>query len=397
MFGLFLRITDGLLGIPHTSSKRVASGKPSRDEMIISRTPYRVSFFGGGTDYPAWHRKHGGAVLVSTIDKYCYVSFRALPPFFDHISRAVWSKVELVNDNYQIENPAIRGMFGYLAKQFEGYEIHHQGDLPARSGMGSSSSFIVGLLNAHWAATCEPDGVHDQSVLGALQRGHDHAMSLAKTAIRIEREFVGDTVGFQDQYAAALGGVRYLIAGKGDRDCVAALGCYRGRVDQIEDKLMLVYLGMTRHASEIAKAQIAEIDYHKTAMFRMMEQAEHGYHILTGQRPVSDFPLLLKEAWEIKRKLSPLITNKEIDHIHDGLVANGARAAKLIGAGNGGFFLVYVEPKDREDLIAWTKFQSANPRLLAVPFKFSHRGSEIIFREDGLGYGGENLTWKKAG
>ena len=342
--------------------------------MIVARTPYRVSFFGGGTDYPAWFSKHGGAVLVSAIDKYVYVTMRYQPQFFKHISRVCWSKVEVVSNNREIENPAIRGVMEYFNKLDVGFEIHHQGDLPARSGMGSSSSFIVGLLNAHWALTEARGGLHDLS-WNDLQRDMAHRISLAKTAIRIEREYVGDEVGVQDQYAAALGGVHLLQIDKDGE--VYPHGLWRGAVDELNANLLLIFLGTTRHASEIAKAQVAEMGEHTSEMARMCEQAQDGYRMLTKQSPMSDFPMLLNEAWRLKRKLSPVISNPEIERVRDGILANGAIGAKIIGAGGGGFVLVYVRPVDRHGLIEWAREEGLTP----VPFKFDYTGSEILLRD----------------
>ena len=331
--------------------------------MIIARTPYRVSLFGGGTDYPAWYEKHGGACLVSAIDKFCYVTLRYQPPFFKHLSRICWSKVELVSNNLDIENPAVRGTLEFLNKSDVGLEVHHQGDLPASSGMGSSSSFVVGLLNAHACLTgLQNDG-----------NCHEFAMSLAKTAVRIEREFVGDEVGVQDQHAAALGGVNLLeISGSGK---IRVSECNPWFCDELEERLILFFLGTTRHASEIAKAQVAEVGKHEQAMYQIMQQAQLGYQMLIGITPLSYFPDLLNSAWEIKRSLSPIISNSFVDQVRIGLMSNGAKAVKLIGAGAGGFMLAYVEPDMRQRLCQWAQ---AN-KLLPVSFQFCYNGSEIIF------------------
>lgn len=348
--------------------------------MILSRTPLRVSLLGGGSDYPQWYSRHGGACLVSAIDKYCYVTLRYQPQFFNHISRVCWTKVELVSNNLDIQNPAVRGVLRYFNKSDIGFEIHHQGDLPARSGMGSSSSFIVGLLNAHWALTYDPVlKVHgpDGKLLMSYVDGDDRAepMSLAKTAVRIERDYIGDTVGCQDQYAAALGGVNLLRI---ERDgTVHQFPCWAGVCNELQENLILIYLGTSRHASEIAKVQVAEMADHESEMIRLMEQAEAGYDVLTRRAPLSDIPDLLNEAWTIKRRLSPVISNPEIDGVADGLRANGAQAVKLIGAGGAGFMLAYVKPDDRSGLCQW----ASEKNLLPISFEFCYTGSEIIFRE----------------
>lgn len=334
--------------------------------MIISRTPYRVSFFGGGTDYPRHYEKHGGACLVSAIDKFCYVTMRELPPFFEHKTRAVWSKVELVSKNIDIENPAIRSTLEYLDHLDIGYEIHHQGDLPARSGMGSSSAFVVGILNCLWAMSNQDAPPRD---------------SLAKTAIRIESEYVGDVIGIQDQYAASNGGVTLLVINK--RGEVHTSNIFGKSLDCLERKLLLIFTGLTRHASVIAASQVAEIDNHGILMAEMAEQAGHGADIAAGLAPLSDFPRLLNRAWELKRQLSPVISTPWIDQTVQGLKENGAQAVKLIGAGGGGFILCYVDECDRE----WLKTWAINKKLLPVSFKFAYNGSEIIFREAKPAYG----------
>lgn len=337
--------------------------------MILSRTPYRVSFFGGGTDYPTWYEKHGGAVLVSAIDKFCWVTMRYQPQFFEHLSRVCWTKVEVVSNNLDIENPAIRGMLDYFNKLDVGFEIHHQGDLPAKSGMGSSSSFIVGLLNAHWALTTQAD------TTGFISRDAE-TMSLAKTAIRIEREYVGDTVGVQDQYAAALGGVHALHI---EKDGTVYAKAYRGRrLLDLEERLLLIFLGTTRHSSEIASRQVAEIGQHDMLMHRMHKQVYDGIEILSGNAPLSDFPYLLNEAWALKRQLSPVISNSFIEAARDGIRSAGADGAKLIGAGAGGFILAYVEPDKRAGLIEW----SMRRNLLPVQFRFCYNGSQIVYSSD---------------
>lgn len=329
--------------------------------MIIVRTPYRLSFFGGSSDYEKWYSRHGGLCLASAIDKYSYVSLRRLPPYFPYRSRVVWSKVEMVESNLDIENPAIRGVLDYLKLSDQGLEVHYDSDIPARAGMGSSSAFVVGLLNAWWALTAE---------------GKCPARTLAKTAIRVEREFCGDTVGIQDQVSCAYGNVNLIrIERDGDFSIQPVPPM---RLAQLEEYLLLLFTGFTRHASEVAERQVAEMERHEAQMTKLMEMARDGFEILADPyRTLREFFSLLNEAWYVKRELSSAITDERIDDIHGKIIRAGATAAKLCGAGGGGFFLVAVEPERREDFLrefdGWVWF----------PVRFAHEGSRIIFQNDG--------------
>jgi D-glycero-alpha-D-manno-heptose-7-phosphate kinase len=332
--------------------------------MIIVRTPHRLSLLGGGSDYEQAYRKHGGAVLVSTINRYSYVSLRKLPPYFEHKTRVAWSKIELVNSNLDIEHPGIRGVLEYLNDLDSGLEIHYDSDIPARAGMGSSSSFIVGLLKAYWHLS------NDDSPSPA---------TLAKTAIRVEREYVGDTVGTQDQIAVAYGGINFVAIEKDGHFNVRNVGTqyeFDARRKELESRLLLVFTGFTRHASEIAKAQVAAMDEYESATRELAEMATVGAAILEDtNRPLSDLFKLIGESWQIKRRLSPLIVNDEINALDERLMMLGAEAVKLIGAGGGGYFLVCCKSAEERELIA----NALNDRI-TIPVKFSMNGSEMIFK-----------------
>ena len=326
--------------------------------MIFVKTPYRLSLLGGTTDYPHWYEKHGGAVLVTTIDKNSYVTLRRLPPYFEHKTRVAWSKIEMVRQNLDIEHPGIRGVLQYLSDNDSGLEIHYDSDIPAKSGMGSSSAFIVGLLNAYW---------HLSNAMPP------RALTLAKTAIRIEREYVGDCVGIQDQIAAAYGGVNRVIIDRAGGFEVKNMPMTR--LGELESRLLLVFTGFTRHASEIAVQQMANIEDHQDRMMEMVMLAHRGAAILQDPSvPLERLFELIERSWEIKRALSPAVVTTEICRLESRIRSKGALAVKLIGAGGGGFFLVCCRPLDR------ARMQAELSDLITIPVKFSFAGSQVIFK-----------------
>ncbi len=324
--------------------------------MIISRTPFRVSFFGGGTDYPDWYLQHGGAVLATTIDKYCYITCRYLPPFFEHKSRIVWSEIERINELDEIRHPSVKGTLSFL-KMDDGIEIHHDGDLPARSGLGSSSSFTVGLLNGLYA------------LKGSMITKHD----LATKAINIEQNIVEENVGSQDQIAAAYGGFNTITFETTGDFSVNPVIIPIDTLNHLQDSLLLFFTGVARNASEIAKHQIAATpNRHKelTAMYEMVSEAKN---ILTNGRNMNEFGELLHQSWLLKRSLTKHISNNYIDEIYQTAIDAGALGGKLLGAGGGGFMLFYANSGTHASI------KSALNSLLNVPFKFEQSGSQIIF------------------
>lgn len=325
--------------------------------MIIAQTPFRISFFGGGTDYPSWYLEHGGAVLSATIDKYCYVTCRYFPPFFDCKHRVVWSKIETVGGLDEIQHPLVRGALTELGfDDSRGVEVHYQGDLPARTGMGSSSSFAVGLVKA----------LH--GLQGRMTERHD----LALEAIRLEQDVLNETVGSQDQVAAAYGGLNRIEFGQDGNIRVEPLILPKTRVEELESHLMLFYTGTSRLASEIAKTVVANLPKHKEDLSRMRLMVDEAVNVLAGGGPIVAFGRLLNETWEIKRGLSPQVSNPVIDGIYDKARAAGAIGGKLLGAGESGFMLFFVPPERRAD-VKWALID-----LLNVPFRFSWNGSTII-------------------
>ncbi|UTH72833.1 hypothetical protein [Chromobacterium sp. IIBBL 290-4] len=330
--------------------------------MIITRTPFRVSFFGGGTDYPAWFHEHGGAVLATTIDKYCYISCRHLPPFFDHKHRIVYSRIENVRDVEDIEHPAVRAALNWTQYQ-HGLEIHHDGDLPARAGLGSSSSFTVGLLHA----------------LSALEGKYSSKEDLAKKAIYLEQEVIGENVGSQDQVSAAYGGFNYIEFKKNGEFSVSPLILKESRINELQSHLMLFFTGLSRVASEIAKSQIEKIKSHENELFRMREMVEEATKILHSDMPINEFGKLLHQNWLYKRSLSDKISTPEIDLIYEEAIEAGALGGKLLGAGGGGFVLLFAPPEKQMHI----KERLRN--LVHVPFKFESSGSRVVlYQPNGL-------------
>jgi len=326
--------------------------------MIICRTPFRISFFGGGTDYPGWYREHGGQVLSTAIDKYCYITLRYLPPFFEHKIRAVYSKIELCQTVDEIRHPAIRETLRFM--NFDrSLEIHHDGDLPARSGMGSSSSFTVGLLHA----------------LYALRGRMPSKMQLAREAIHIEQDLIKETVGSQDQCAAAFGGFNHIIFHRDDEIEVRPLTLTRARIAELSDHLMLFYTGIMRTASDVADTYVENLGAKESLLATMDAMVEEGIRLMQSNRCICGFGELLDAAWQAKRSLSPSISNSMVDDYYARARENGASGGKLIGAGGGGFLLLFVPPSARD------RVREALSELLHVPFDFCRTGSQIIFYE----------------
>ena len=331
--------------------------------MIISRTPYRISFFGGGTDYPSWYRKHGGQVLSSTIDKYIYISCRYLPPFFEHRIRLVYSKVEACSHIDEIQHPAVRE----ILKAYQvstGVEIHYDGDLPARSGMGSSSAFSVGLINA-------------VSAYAGLSRSKEQ---LAKEAINIEQNVLKEQVGSQDQVNAAYGGLNHIHFQEDGGLGIQEVTVSEGRKQELRENLMLFYTGIMRTAETVASSYLNDLTAQEQRLIRMEKFVDEAIDIVTGQGDLANFGRLLHETWMEKRSLSSLVSNPQVDEIYAAARSAGALGGKLTGAGGGGMMLLFVPKKYQRQV------RKALSRLLYIPFKFSSTGSEVIFRDEQTRY-----------
>jgi D-glycero-alpha-D-manno-heptose-7-phosphate kinase len=327
--------------------------------LIISRTPYRVSFLGGGTDYHTWYQEYGGAVLSTTINHYCYLHCRLLPAFFNHKSRIVWSKVEEVTEHAEIQHPSVRAILDYLGIN-QGIEIHHQGDLPARSGLGSSSAFTVGLLNA----------------LYALRGSISSKRELACEAIHVEREILKENVGVQDQIQTAYGGLNKIVINSNGNFDVTPLVLPHNRLNGLHEHLLLFFTGVSRTASDIAGDKIKSIPNKKVEMHAMREMVEEAIKILAHGNDITDFGRLLHESWMLKRKITASISPTFIDDIYDRARAAGAIGGKVLGAGGGGFMMFFVKPEDKPQVYEALK------DLLLVPFEFESSGSQIIFYDN---------------
>lgn len=324
--------------------------------MIISRTPFRISFFGGGTDYPAWYRMHGGTVLATTINKYCYISCRYLPPFFDHKIRIVYSKIENCQDSSEISHPAVREVLRYLSID-RGVEIHHDGDLPARSGMGSSSAFTVGLLHALHALKGHIPSVHQ----------------LTAESIHVEQDLLKEAVGCQDQVQAARGGFNHILFHQNGDISVQPVTLSRARIDDLNAHLMLFFTGLSRTASKIALSYAQNLEAKEQAMQAMCDMVQEGISILNSTKDLQSFGALLHEGWLLKRSLGAKISNDYIEQLYQEARSVGALGGKLLGAGGGGFMLLFVRPEDQY------RVREKLRQLIYVPFRFEFSGSQIIF------------------
>ena len=324
--------------------------------MIITRTPFRISLFGGGTDYPAWFREHGGAVLSTTIDKYCYISARYLPPFFEHQFRVVYSQIESTNRIEEIEHPSVRATLKYLNIK-SGVEIHHDGDLPARSGMGSSSSFTVGLLNA----------------MHALQGHMPTREQLANESIEIEQNIIKENVGSQDQVNAAYGGFNHILFHKSGEVSVRPIIIPTNRLEELTSHLMLFYTGIKRTADKVAGSYLPTLDGKRRQLRILRDMVDEAIFVLCGQGPIEEFGELLHEAWLAKQALSDKISNPAITEVYDAARGAGAIGGKITGAGGGGFMLLFVPPQQQPEV------REKLTNLLHVPFNFENAGSQVIF------------------
>ena len=324
--------------------------------MIITKTPYRISFFGGGSDYPNWFNKFTGQVLSTTINKHIYITCRFLPKFFKHKYRIVWSKIENVKNLNEIEHESVKGLLKYY-KINQGVEIHYDGDLPARSGMGSSSCFSVGLIKA----------------INALNEKKITNIELAKKAIFFEQKVMGETVGSQDQVSASIGGFNKITFKKNNINVKKIKKVEN--IKKLERNLLLIYTGINRTAHKIASTYASKLSsVKKDYITKICEHVSEGEKLLnTGK--IDDFGKLLNNAWYLKKKLSSSISNSKIDDLYNLAIKYGALGGKLLGAGGGGFLLLYMPIKFRK------KFFINNKKLINIPFNFTNEGAQVIFKD----------------
>ena len=324
------------------------------ESFVISKTPFRVSFFGGGSDYPYYYRDNPAAVIATSINRYCYIMARYLPPFFDHKHQISWSYLETVNDINDIRHPAVREVFKFLEVD-RGVDIHHAGDLPARAGMGTSSAFTVGLLNAMYA----------------LKDIKPSPINLGLQAIHIEQDLIKEKVGSQDQITSAVGGFnRINFSFKNNEHDINVTPIKNGK--KLEPYLMLFFTGLSRTASDIAKTQIDRGDKNIVALSRMYQMVGTAEYILECGN-ILEFGSLLDESWRLKKTLSPKVSTEYIDFLYAKALKAGAIGGKVTGAGGGGFLLLFVEPDKQQSV------KNALDKLLYVPLKFDTRGSQIIY------------------
>lgn len=322
--------------------------------MIITQTPFRMSFFGGGTDFPQYYEEHGGAVLSTTFDKYCYVSVRHLPRFFEYRNQIIYSKIENTIDTVTIEHPAVRNAMKML--DMHELRVAYDADLPAKSGLGTSSSFAVGMLNAFYA----------------LKGKYVDKRKLADDAIYLERVLCAEQGGIQDQIAAAFGGFNRIdFSAEGYSVSPVIISKYRK--EQLNNNLMLFFTGFSRFSSDIQESTEKALKAKRTELREMTELVGEAEKILTSKQNLNEFGYLLDHTWRLKRGISNRISTNSIDELYKFALSAGALGGKLLGAGGGGFLLLYVEP-DKQN-----KVREALDSLLYVPFEFENGGTKILY------------------
>ena len=328
--------------------------------MIITRTPYRISFFGGGTDYPVWWKENGGAVLATTINRYCYITCTPRLPFYDFKYLVSWSENETVNKIDEIIHPSVRECLRFL-KIDHGIDIRTAGELPARAGLGASSAFTVGLLHA----------------LYRLRGTTPSPVQLAMESTHVEQDLIGENVGCQDQAMAAIGGLNKIRFNRDGMLGVDPIYLGKERSDQFQSNLMLVFTGIMRSASEVAGTQIDETGKGNLSdqLSKMREMVDEGTKILSTSSDLDDFGRLLHEGWQLKRSLTTAISNGEIDNLYEGVRECGAIGGKITGAGGGGFMLLYASPE------AQARIHSRYSNLISVDVSFESNGSQVVFED----------------
>ena len=327
--------------------------------MIIVRTPFRVSFFGGGTDYPDWFSQNEGSVLGTSIAYYCYIHGRVLPPFFSHKYSINWSEIEKPDFVDEIHHPVISEGIKFLGIQ-QGLEIHHHGDLPARSGLGSSSSFSASLLKMLYELKGE--------VISKNQ--------LTKETINLEQSILNENVGVQDQILAVNGGFNHVEIKNNGSYILNPLTLSSSRLESFESHILMFYTGVSRFSSDIASESIKAIPKKQADLFEMQKMVDIAKNILLNSESFDDFGLLLNESWKIKRSLTKSISPTFINEIYSKAINAGALGGKLLGAGGGGFMIFYVQPEYKQKVL------DALANLLLVPFKTEKEGSKVIFNQE---------------
>lgn len=326
--------------------------------IVFSKTPYRISLSGGGTDTKHWFNKHSGYTLSFTIDKYCYISVRNLPNFFKHKYRIVYSKIEQVSKVNEIKHPSIREVLKYFKKN-EGLEIHHDGDLPARSGIGSSSAFTVGMLNA----------------LNFYYDIKQSKESLANKAIYIEQNLIKENVGCQDQLASSLGGINFIEYKKGNNFNIKPINISKENLKLLEDNSMLLFTDLTRNSDSIQKQNFSNYKNIENKLLNLNELTKECYKtFLNKNLDLKKLGSIISEGWTIKKDISNIITNYKINNIMNELSNLGIYGQKLIGAGGGGFIFILASK------LVQNKIKKIFSKNITCNFKVDFEGSQIIFK-----------------
>lgn len=323
--------------------------------MIITKTPFRMSFFGGGTDMESYFTRYGGSVLSTTFDKYCYVNVRHLPRFFDYSTELSYFKTERVTSINEIEHPAIRNAMKML--DMDEIRLTYEADLPARSGLGTSSSFAVGMLNA----------------FHALKGQYASKRQLADEAIYLERNLCNESGGWQDQIAASFGGFNRINFNADGYEVIPIIISPK-RKKQLNNNLMMFFTGFTRFSSDIQKANKLDEEEKINQLKQMVDLVDEAEAILTDKsRDLDDFGRLLDETWKLKRQTGNSVSNNNIDQLYEKGIQAGALGGKLLGAGGGGFLVFYVQPEKQEFV------KEAMKDLLYIPFEFEDGGTQVIY------------------
>lgn len=325
--------------------------------MVITKTPFRISLFGGGTDHPTWFKENGGEVISFAINKYCYISARILPPFFEHTFRIAYSKVETVNSIEQIKHPVVKAAIKKYSPNLH-LEIHHDGDLPARSGVGSSSAFAVGLIHS----------------LQVLQNITVTPKQLANEAISLEQEDLRENVGYQDQIACAIGGFNYIKFSQESKWEVEKINLDSDFQSNLMERIVLVYTGVARKSSDIQKNLLKDIKSKSSAMTKTINLARECKKIIETKGDLDLIGLMLAESWEIKREMNNMAITPELDRIWELAKTAGAIGGKVLGAGGGGFCMFWVKNEKRRAFLETFKFGTH------VPIAISNTGSICLLK-----------------
>ena len=324
--------------------------------MIISKTPFRISLIGGGTDFPDYYKKFPGLVIGGTIDKYCYVSARFLPNVFDYKHRIVWSKNEVVNKNNEIFHPTVKAVFNNL-KVSKGLEIHYQGDLQKNSGLGTSSSFCVGLINSI-------KNLHNQKI---------NKKDLANISINIEQNVMKEKCGSQDQIWAAYGGFNSIEFSKNNFN-IKKINISSNKLSNLSKNLFLIYTGINKFSHVIEKDKISKLNKNSKHLLNIYNLAKNFKYQFLNSKNFDFVGSMLNEYWHIKKNLSNKVSNHKIEEIYDQSLKAGASGGKIIGSGGGGFMLIYCKKKFHSSL------RKRLHKLPIINFKFTNEGSQIIFK-----------------